>query len=208
MTISGPEILVRALSKPTVMDRHGNAWNYNSRSDRHSKVACWALCSICSAIRGYSENTLLPSGLPSASMSRSEIFNTTEKRTWIVICQPASGSPPRARTLTTLADHYQVELTKKERAELEALPELRETQVESLLVALEAKACMTAHQRALPRLYDELNSSHATVHGAHDLAIAAGFVMINSAELFEPRFEQAESVHRPLYGARMISRSA
>ena len=49
---------------------------------------------------------------------------------------------------------------------------------------LEAKACMTAHQRALPRLYDELNSSHLTVHAANDLAIAAGFVMINIAERF------------------------
>jgi hypothetical protein len=48
-------------------------------------------------------------------------------------------------------------------------------------MALEAKACMTAHQRALPRLYDELNSSHLTVHGATDEAIAAGFTMVNLA---------------------------
>ena len=43
---------------------------------------------------------------------------------------------------------------------------------------------MTAHQRALPRLYDELNSSHLTVHGAHNSAIAGGYVMINIAEAF------------------------
>jgi len=43
---------------------------------------------------------------------------------------------------------------------------------------------MTAHQRALPRLYDELNSSHLTVHGATDQAIAAGFVMVNLAERY------------------------
>jgi len=49
---------------------------------------------------------------------------------------------------------------------------------------MEAKACMTAHQRALPRLYDELNSSHLTVHGAADHAIAAGFVMVNAATKF------------------------
>jgi len=48
-------------------------------------------------------------------------------------------------------------------------------------MALEAKACMTAHQRALPRLYDELNSSHSTVHGASDQAIAVGFTMVNLA---------------------------
>jgi hypothetical protein len=51
-------------------------------------------------------------------------------------------------------------------------------------MALEAKACMTAHQRALPRLYDELNSSHSTVHAATDQAIAAGFAMVNIAERY------------------------
>jgi hypothetical protein len=51
-------------------------------------------------------------------------------------------------------------------------------------MALEAKACMTAHQRALPRLYDELNSSQLTVHGATDQAIAAGFFMVNIAERY------------------------
>lgn len=43
---------------------------------------------------------------------------------------------------------------------------------------------MTAHQRALPRLYDELNSSHLTVHGATDQAIAVGFGMVNVAERY------------------------
>jgi len=40
---------------------------------------------------------------------------------------------------------------------------------------------MTAHQRALPRFYDELNSSHLTVHGASEQAIAVGFAMVNVA---------------------------
>ncbi len=185
MTISGPEILVRALSKPTVVDRHGNAWNYHSRSDRHSKVACWGIVfDLLRNSRLFREHVAAERVAFGINVEIRDFQHDRKKDLDLVICQPASGSPPRARTLTTLADHYQVELTKKERAELEALPELRETQVGSLLVALEAKACMTAHQRALPRLYDELNSSHATVHGAHDLAIAAGFVMINSAEDF------------------------
>jgi hypothetical protein len=102
----------------------------------------------------------------------------------LVICQPASAFHSKTRSLASLADQYQIDLTKKERAELVTLPELREARVGNVLIALEAKACMTAHQRALPRLYDELNSSHLTVHGAHDLAIAAGFVMINLADTF------------------------
>jgi hypothetical protein len=43
---------------------------------------------------------------------------------------------------------------------------------------------MTAHQRALPRLYDELNSSHLTVHGASEQAIAVGFAMVNIASRY------------------------
>ena len=43
MPISGPDILVRTLSSPHVTDKHGNAWSYHSRSDHHSKVACWGI---------------------------------------------------------------------------------------------------------------------------------------------------------------------
>lgn len=43
---------------------------------------------------------------------------------------------------------------------------------------------MTEHQKAQPRLYDELNSSHRIVHGENDQAIAAGFVMVNIAKRF------------------------
>ncbi len=41
--MDGPDIIVRTLSQPAVPDKHGNLWQYHSRSDRHSKVACWAV---------------------------------------------------------------------------------------------------------------------------------------------------------------------
>ena len=43
---------------------------------------------------------------------------------------------------------------------------------------------MTAHIKALPRLFDELNSSHATVHANTDGALAAGFAMVNAGPTF------------------------
>lgn len=43
---------------------------------------------------------------------------------------------------------------------LGSLPELPRAPVGAVLMALEAKAAMTEHVKALPRLYDELNSSH------------------------------------------------
>lgn len=51
-------------------------------------------------------------------------------------------------------------------------------------MALEAKATMTEHQKSLPRLHDELDSSHATIHGSTSTAIAIGVVLINVAESF------------------------
>ena len=43
----GPRILARTMSVPTAGAgkpfRFGNLWQYHSRSDRHSKVACWGL---------------------------------------------------------------------------------------------------------------------------------------------------------------------
>jgi len=108
--------------------------------------------------------------------------NDRKKNLDLVLCTASSsaGRLPKG-TLLSMAADYQIELTPTERAELDLLPVLRRAPVGSVLMALEAKACMTAHQRALPRLYDELNSSHLTVHGATDQAIAAGFVMINIA---------------------------
>lgn len=43
---------------------------------------------------------------------------------------------------------------------------------------------MTAHVKSLPRLYDELNSSHLCVHGASRQALAIGYVQINNADAF------------------------
>ena len=84
-------------------------------------------------------------------------------------------------TLSTVADEYGIALSDAERSALEGLPTLVKAPVGSVIMALEAKACMTAHQRALPRLYDELNSSHLTVHGSSEQAIAVGFTMVNAA---------------------------
>jgi hypothetical protein len=51
-------------------------------------------------------------------------------------------------------------------------------------VAIEAKACMTEFRKARPLLYDELNSSHLTIHGDTNGAIAAALVIVNIATTF------------------------
>jgi len=75
-------------------------------------------------------------------------------------------------------------LSATEERELAELPELATGEVSTVRVALEAKACMTAHVKARPRLYDELASSFQTIHGDTADALAAAFVMINTASDF------------------------
>jgi hypothetical protein len=107
-----------------------------------------------------------------------------EKTLDLVIARPASRLTGPPATLLDLADKYHVVLGTEQRVALRALPVLRRGPVGAVLVALEAKATMTAHDKALPRLYDELNSSHATVHGASGQALAVGLAIVNAA----PRF--------------------
>jgi hypothetical protein len=114
-----------------------------------------------------------------------DFVHDRKKNLDLVLATKSSGEQGKTiRTLPTLAEEYRIDLTPAEKAELDALPVLTSAPVGSVLMALEAKACMTAHQRALPRLYDELNSSHLTVHGATDQAIAAGFGMVNIADAY------------------------
>jgi len=81
-------------------------------------------------------------------------------------------------------EKWEILLNAEERDILDGLPDAVQHSVGAVHLALEAKACMTEHGKARPRLYDELNSSHDAVHGSAEMAIAAGFVMINIADHF------------------------
>lgn len=202
MPVSGPDILVRTLSKQHVTDRYGNAWSYHSRSDHHSKVACWGI--IFDLLRNSALfRTHVAAGRVGFGINHEmrDFQHDRKKDLDLVVCLPATEGET-GRTLLDLGRHYNVNLTTAERNELVKLPTLRETPVGSVLIALEAKACMTAHQRALPRLYDELNSSHQTIHGSHDFAIAAGLVMINVAERFlSPDLNKGNRASNPTWSA-------
>ncbi len=207
----GPEILVRTLSKATRVDRFGNRWQYHSRSDHHSKVACWGivfdLLRTSPLLKRHVEEKRVHFGI---NHEMRDFVHDRKKNLDLVLCT-ASGAAERTSpfTLPSMADEYEIELTPTEKAELHALPLLRRAPVGSVLAALEAKACMTAHQRALPRLYDELNSSHLTVHGATDQAIAAGFTMVNIASRYlSPDLNKQNRTTQPKWSAHNQPRDA
>jgi hypothetical protein len=185
--VLGPEILVRSLNRQRIPDKFGNTWKYHSRSDRHSKIACWGilvdLLGACPLFAAHARDQKIAFGI---NHEMRDFQVNRKKNLDLVVCTFLTEMLGET-TLLTLAEGWEIELTPEESAVIKTLPVLREGEVGSVQIALEAKACMTAHIKALPRLYDELNSSQLTIHGATDIAIAAGFAMINfSTEFISP----------------------
>jgi len=184
----GPDILVRSLSIAQPTGESGALWQYHSRSDRHSKVACWGvlfdLLRTSSLFRSHAAESKVIFGVNFAMRD----FHTKRKKKLDLVISRPSGAMPEGTTvgLSDLATKWGIELNASERAELEGLPGIVEGPVTGagILVALEAKATMTAHGKARPRLYDELNSSQSTVHGASEQALAVGLAVVNASETF------------------------
>jgi hypothetical protein len=184
--VDGPQILAHTLSRPGTPDRHGNIWQYHSRSDRHSKVACWSILfemvQHSRLLRSHIEAGKVVFGV---NQEMRDYRTNRTKNLDLVIAVPADRERPRRTvTLADLAVRWSVRLTEKQQLTLSELPAFVEGPTAMVLVALEAKACMTAHIKALPRLFDELNSSHATIHANGDGALAVGFAMANASPTF------------------------
>ncbi|MEU8251655.1 hypothetical protein [Nonomuraea sp. NPDC048916] len=181
----GPSILTRFLTGERRPDRHGNTWQYHPRSDRHSKVACWGvaldLLASSSLLRDHAQQTKVIIGV---NHTMRDYATGRKKDLDLVIARPEGAIPAKTKTFASLAAKYGITLTSEERGVLDQLPPLYVAPVSAVLIALEAKACMTEHVKALPRLYDELNSSHLCVHGASSKALAIAYVQVNAADGF------------------------
>ena len=87
-----------------------------------------------------------------------------------------------------------------------------EEQFARLLIACEAKAVLTEHSKSQPRVFDELNGSHAIVHGGSRDSIAAGITLINIAQSFVSPLRQRpdrpveiSEHHQPDDAANMVA---
>lgn len=196
----GPETIARVMSVPAVTDRDGRTWQYHTRSDRHSKVACLVvlidLLEACPLLHRHAAEGRVAFGV---NHELRDFRSGRKKDLDFVICRPA-GASPKTRSVAQMAAAVGIDPSP-------AAEDLKEAMVGSVLVALEAKACMTAHIKALPRLFDELNSSQQTVHGATQEALAAGFVMINAGEAFvTPLDGRLHALDQPRVTARTIAK--
>lgn len=180
----GPEIYARTIKENSLTDKHGNTWQYHSRSDSHSKAACWAimfdLLQHCTLLAQHARESNVGFGI---NHEMHDFRMNRKKNLDLVVCTPG-GDGFVAFGLDELSRKYGISLTDLDRQTLRALPSIRKCPVGTTLLALEAKACMTEHSKARPRLYDELSSSFQTIHGDTNSAIAAALVTINISRQF------------------------
>ncbi|MDI1480410.1 hypothetical protein [Polyangium sp. y55x31] len=121
-----------------------------------------------------------------------------EKAFDLVFHRPVHHETARpATTFKNLLKVYGVVLTHEQQKVVDALPDIpvRDVKAHGVYIAFEAKAAMTEFGKARPRLFDELNSSHPTIHGDTDRAIAAGCVMINVADTFISPLRNPDGPH-------------
>ena len=183
----GPQIIVDSMSVPQPRGPSKTLWQYHSRSDLHSKVACWAaLFDLLRTSALLQKHAMTGKVIFGVNFEMRDYAADRKKDLDLVIARPSTTPPSDGPTLRDMATQWSIVLAPSQRRELANLPAVRKGQVtgSGVLVALEAKAAMTAHGKAQPRLYDELNSSHACIHGASSQALAVGLVMVNASPTF------------------------
>jgi hypothetical protein len=199
----GPDVLVRSLSAQRIPDQYGNNWQYHPQSDRHSKIACWAvlfdLLQHCPLLRRHVAEGKVGFGI---NHTMTDFTSDRQKDLDLVISIPRDEPSANPSRFADLAHQYQVQLTAREQQILNDLPPLLSRPVGDVLLALEAKASMGAQVRAGPRLYDELTSAWQCINGSAPQAIAVGFGMVNaSSEFISPKMNKFSLAERsPVVG--------
>jgi hypothetical protein len=109
--MSGPSITPRSRRwPPRIKDKFGNRWQYHSRSDHHSKVACWAalfdLLNTSALLRTHVADGKVIFGVNHTMRD----FRTRRKKDLdLVIARPGTEEPnpiTRDNTFRSLAEHY------------------------------------------------------------------------------------------------------
>lgn len=182
----GPAILARSMSVATKRGKEAKAWQYHSRSDSHSKVACWTvlfdlLCE-CDVLRRHAELGRIGFGINHVMVG--PINKTLDL---VVTIVPPSREAARRSSLTLLAEEYGIPLNEKERRILRELPVVEKdakADVSEVAIALEAKACMTEHLKSMPRLHAEILATGYLARQAAPRCITVSYSMVNAADSF------------------------
>jgi hypothetical protein len=182
----GPTILARSMSIATRRGKSPRAWQYHSRSDSHSKIACWTLLFDllleCDAVRDAASQGRLGFGINHVMVGP---INKTLDLVLTVV--PPSRATARRKTFADLASTLAVDLDTTDRMALSALPVLymdRRQDVSEVAMAVEAKACMTKHVNAIPRLHAEILATGYLAKRAAPRCVSVSYSLVNAAPTF------------------------
>lgn len=182
----GPAILARTISAATTRGRGTRAWQYHSRSDRHSKVACWTLLFDvlleCDVVRSAAAQGRIGFGINHV------VVGPINKTLDLVVTLISPSRPARGRrSFAELVASYGIALDEEDQSALQTLPALEEDRpddVSEVAVALEAKACMTEHTKSLPRLHAEILATGYLAKKAVPRCITVSYSLVNAAPFF------------------------
>lgn len=182
----GPEILARTMSVATRRGKEAKAWQYHSRSDTHSKVACWTvlfdLLLECDLLRVHAAAGKIGFGINHL------MVGPINKTLDLVVTGVSPHRPPAVRkTFASLVNVYGIALLPEERALLDALPSIEgdaARDVSEVAIAVEAKACMTEHSKSMPRLHAEILATGYLAKRAAPGCITVSYSLVNAAASF------------------------
>lgn len=182
----GPAILAQTMSVATSRGSAARAWQYHSRSDNHSKLACWTvlfdLLVECDVIRRHAAEGRL-------GFAINHVMVGPINKTLDLVLTVVSPSRPAAgrRRFSELGEKYGVVLSDADQAALDGITDIEEdlaADVSEIAVALEAKACMTEHLKSLPRLHAEVLATGYLAKQASPECITVSYSLVNAAPTF------------------------
>ncbi len=190
----GPGILAQTIARPTVRGKSKRAWQYHSRSDTHSKVACWTvlldLLLECDVLRTHAQQGRIGFGIDHVMVG--PINKTLDLVVTVVPPGRVAGS--RA-TFASLVGRYGIQLAADESVLVDTLPLIvqdRRDDVSEVAIALEAKACMTEHLKSIPRLHAEILATGYLAKKAAPRCITVSYSLVNCATSFISRAARAK----------------
>jgi hypothetical protein len=209
LTMRGPAIIARTMSIPTKRGRAGRAWQYHSRSDTHSKVACWAvlfdLLRECDVFREQASRGRVAFGV------NHELIGPINKTLDLVLTIPTATrrEGTHRRDLGELAADYGIALEEQDRRVLRDLPRIEEdisSDTSEVAVALEAKACMTEHLKSIPRLHAEILATGYLAKRAVPACVTVSYSLVNAARTFRTPSvgEKVNRHNQPEDAARVV----
>jgi hypothetical protein len=183
------------------------AWQYHSRSDSHSKTACWTLLFDmlieCDTLREAAR-----AGRVGFGINHVMVGTINKTLDLVVTVVPPNRELRQRMRFADLSEVYGIALSDDERRLLSELPPLEHDQgddVSEVAIAVEAKACMTEHVKSMPRLHAEILATGYLAKRAVPRCITVSYSLVNAAPIFvSPSGEGKVNRHNQPEDARRV----